>query len=162
MDTDLPSGGGDYAQVDNALGTQGLWVALAEKAYAEANILGLVTTGAQARTPTARLNAAIRQWALQAITGKPASDYSINPSNIASAWNAGQLVVLCTSTPASSYIVGSHCYAMVGYNASSSEPIEMFNPWGLPINCRSAGPDSGGVYSLSTNPSNGDQSLRSA
>jgi hypothetical protein len=38
--------------------------------------------------------------------------------------------VLCTGTPTSSYIVGSHCYAMVGYNASSSLPFEVFNPWG--------------------------------
>ena len=44
VDTELPSGGEYYDHVDNALGTQVLWVALAEKAYAEANSLGLVTT----------------------------------------------------------------------------------------------------------------------
>jgi hypothetical protein len=47
------------------------------------------------------------------------------------AWNAGSLVALCTPTnPASSAIVGNHCYAVVGYNAASSEPFEIFNPWG--------------------------------
>ena len=44
VDTALPSGGENYDHVDNALGTQALWVALAEKGYAEANALGLVTT----------------------------------------------------------------------------------------------------------------------
>ena len=44
VDTELPSGGEYYDHVDNDLGTQALWVALAEKAYAEANGLGYVTT----------------------------------------------------------------------------------------------------------------------
>ena len=47
MDTDLPSAGEYYDHVANALGTEALWVALAEKGYAEANALGLVTTGAE-------------------------------------------------------------------------------------------------------------------
>ena len=38
--------------------------------------------------------------------------------------------MLCTTTPSSSYIVKNHCYAVVGYNASSSQPFELFNPWG--------------------------------
>jgi hypothetical protein len=49
---------------------------------------------------------------------------------VAIAWNAGDLVVLCTGTPSSSFIVGNHCYAVVGYNASSGQPFEVFNPWG--------------------------------
>jgi hypothetical protein len=44
--------------------------------------------------------------------------------------NAGQLVVMCTSTPSSSYIVGGHAYAVVGYNALSSQPFTVLNPWG--------------------------------
>ena len=44
VDTELPSGGEYYDHVDNDLGTQVLWVALAEKAYAVANGLGYVTT----------------------------------------------------------------------------------------------------------------------
>ena len=130
VDTALPSGGEYYDHVDNALGTQALWVALAEKGYAEANALGLVTTGAENQGSYSALNDGDPAWALQAITGKSASDYSINPTNIASAWNSGQLIVLCTSTPTSSFIVGSHCYAVVGYNAASSQPFEVFNPWG--------------------------------
>jgi hypothetical protein len=132
VDTALPSGGNTYNHVANALGTQALWPALAEKAYAEANALGLVNTGAENQGSYASLNNGYFSWSLPAITGNPESDFSINPTNIATAWNAGELIVLTTTgkTPTSSYIVGSHCYAVVGYNASSNEPFEVFNPWG--------------------------------
>jgi hypothetical protein len=119
VDTALPSGGGYYDHVANDLGTQALWVALAEKSYAEVNVLGLVTTGAPGQDSYGALNYGDPAWALHAITGNAANDSSINPTNIASAWNAGDLIVLCTpTTPPSSYVVGNHCYAVVGYNAS--------------------------------------------
>jgi hypothetical protein len=134
VDTELPSGGEHYDHVDNDLGTQALWVALAEKAYAVANGLGYVTTSHENQDSYKALNGGWPSWALHAITGKPASEYSINPTNIASAWNAGQLVVLCTGTPTSSDIVGHHCYAVVGYNASIGLSFDVFNPWGTQSN----------------------------
>ena len=67
---------------------------------------------------------------MQAITGKSASDYAINPTNIASAWGKGELIVLTTSNPVNQNIVGGHCYAMVNYTPSSSLPFEVYNPWG--------------------------------
>jgi hypothetical protein len=112
------------------LGTQVLWVALAEKAYAVANGLGYVTTSHEYQNSYNALNGGDPAWALQAITGKSASDFAINPSNIAAAWSSGNLVVLCTSTPTSSFIVSAHCYAVVGYNPASSQPFDVFNPWG--------------------------------
>jgi hypothetical protein len=126
VDTELPSGGGYYDHPANGA----LWVALAEKAYAEANGLGYVTTGQLGSNSYAALNDGDPVWALHAITGKPASDFYVNTGSIASAWNSGQLVVLCTSSPSSSYIVPSHCYALVGYNPASSMPFEVYNPWG--------------------------------
>ena len=95
--------------------------------------------------------------ALHAITDNPASDYSINPTNIASAWNSGDLIVLGTSNstpPPSSYIVGgtpdtAHAYAVVGYNASSSKPFEVFNPWGTDSSGWAPG-HSGTIYGLFT------------
>jgi hypothetical protein len=126
VDTELPSGGGYYDQVgDN------LWAALAEKAYAQANGLGIVTSASEGSDSYNALNVGDPTWALSAITGKPTSDFSINPTNIAAAWNAGQLIVLNTTTPASPYIVPSHSYAVVGYNASSSQPFQLYNPWGI-------------------------------
>ncbi len=138
MDTELPSGGGWYDNLTSDMGTQTLWVALAEKAYVEANALGYVTTGAGGMDSYNALDGGDPAWALEAITGKPASDLSITfltePSflsaEIAAAWNAGHLIALCTSSPSSSSIVSDHCYAVVGYNAANGGTFEMFNPWG--------------------------------
>ncbi len=132
VDTELPSGGGYYDHATNGV----LWVALAEKAYAEANGAGIVTTQYVGSDSYAALNGGDPSWALQAITGKPASDYSISPANIAAAWNAGQLIVLCSSPNAGDNLIvgdsnGTHAYAVISYNASSSTPFELYNPWGL-------------------------------
>ncbi len=132
-DTELPSGGGYYDRVTNSV----LWVALAEKAYAEANGAGVVTTQHVGSDSYAALNGGDPSWALQAITGKPASMFPINPANIAAAaWNAGQLNVLCSSPNAGDNLIvgdsnGTHAYAVISYNASSSTPFELYNPWGL-------------------------------
>jgi hypothetical protein len=65
------------------------------------------------------------------LTGNSASSDGINPSNIAAAWNAGELIVLATgSNPQSSEIVAGHAYAVVGNNASSTLPFLVYNPWG--------------------------------
>jgi hypothetical protein len=149
VDTDLPSAGEYYDHVANDLGTQALWVALAEKAYAEANVLGLVTTHFAGQDSYSALNNGDPATALQAITGKPASDYAINPTNIATAWNSGELIAMCTTTPPSSLIVGSHCYAVVGYNASSGQPFQVFNPWGTDSSGWAPG-ESNTIYGLFT------------
>jgi hypothetical protein len=132
VDTELPNGGTYYDHVSNGI----LWVALAEKAYAEANGAGYVTTGNMGNNSYSALNGGWPSWALQAITGKPASSFVINPSNIASAWKAGQLIVLGTSPNAGDNLIvgdsqGTHAYAMINYNASSGNPFELYNPWGM-------------------------------
>lgn len=147
VDTALPSGGGYYNHVGNALGTQSLWTALAEKGYAEANALGLVTTGAAGQGSYAALNSGWPSWALKAITGKAAGDHSINSTNLVSDWTAGDLIVLTTTTPTSSYIVGSHAYALVGYDGTSGQPFKVFNPWGTDSSGWAPG-HSGQIYGL--------------
>ena len=132
VDTELPSGGGYYDHTTNGV----LWVALAEKAYAQANGAGFVTTSAVGSDSYNALNEGDPSWALQAITGKPANDFSINPTNITAAWNAGQLIVLGSSSNAGDNLIvgdsnGTHAYAVINYNASSSTPFELYNPWGL-------------------------------
>jgi Calpain family cysteine protease len=130
VDTELPSGGDYYDHLENDQDTQVLWVALAEKAYAEANTLGLVTTRAEGQDSYDAMGYGDPTWAEYAITGKSTNDSSINPSQIAADWKAGCLIVLCTpDSPPDSYIEGSHCYAVVGYNASGPQ-FELFNPWG--------------------------------
>ena len=147
VDTALPNGGSYYNHVANALGPQSRWTALAEKAYAEANTLGFVTTGNKGANSYAALGGGDPSWALQAITGNSANSTNLNTGNIVNAWNAGQFVVLCTSSPSSSYIVGNHCYAMVGYNASSGLPFQIFNPWGTQSDGYAPG-QSGKIYGL--------------
>jgi hypothetical protein len=75
---------------------------------------------------------------LQATTGKPASDFDVNLADLASAWNAGQLVALCSNQtqPKSSNIADSRRYAVVGYDPSSSQPFELYSPWGQPVRVR--------------------------
>jgi hypothetical protein len=151
VDTELPSGGSYY---DRPVGGPGaingasspvLWVALAEKAYAEANGAGYVTTGNEYCNAYDATNGGWPRWALQAITDLPAGHYSFNTTNLASDWNAGKLVVLNTTTPSSSYIVAPHCYALVNYVSSSPTPYQVFNPWGTDANGWAPG-FSGTVY----------------
>jgi hypothetical protein len=134
VDTNLPFGGAYYSKVTNDLGTSALWPALAEKAYAEANALGYVNTGSEDNGTYASLNSYYPTAALQAITNLPVSYISTNnlttPLLLAEAWYAGDFIVLATNSPSSSYVVSNHAYAMVGYNSSSSQPFQMFNPWG--------------------------------
>jgi hypothetical protein len=160
VDTELPNGGGTY---DYPVGGPGavngssspvLWVALAEKAYAEANGDGFVTSSNGSSNSYGALNDGWPSWALQAITGHWAGDIPfINPSADASAWNAGDLVVLCTSTTLDYNIVSNHCYALVNYNPSSSQPFLIFNPWGTDSSGWVPG-FSGVVYGLFTATAN--------
>ncbi len=132
VDAELPAGGGTYDHPVNGVP----WVALAEKAYAEANSLGYVTTQQTGKDSYAALNGGDPAWALQAITGKPASDFAVNPANLATAWNKNELIVLVSdSKPVRTDVVANHCYAMVNYKPSEvvqgdSLPYQLFNPWG--------------------------------
>jgi hypothetical protein len=66
-----------------------------------------------------------------------ANDYYVTPGStaedIAAAMEQGDLVCICTpnSSGIDSHLVGGHCYAVVGYDPSSSMPFEVFNPWGM-------------------------------
>jgi hypothetical protein len=140
VDTELPAGGTLYDQPINGV----LWVALAEKAYAEANGQGYVTTNHPGSDSYAALNLGCPSWALQVITGTNQGNPSFNASQIPAAWKAGDFIVLTTSdVAASSYIVGAivngvpetHCYALIGspttYTASNAaaaaSPVANYN-----------------------------------
>jgi hypothetical protein len=135
VSTVYPSFNGGYAFDAPQNGI--LWVALAEKAFAEENLSGGVTTGQQGVDSYAALNGGYPSWALAAITGQSSSMFNVTPGmtsqEIAAALQEGELV--CIDTPDSSdidsHLVPGHCYAVVGYNPSSSMPFEVFNPWGI-------------------------------
>jgi len=136
VDSELPAGGKYYDNTTSGV----LWVALAEKAYAEFNGLGWATTGHLRTDSYAALNDGWPTWALPAITGASASNNAINPSNIGTAWQQGELVVLCSkATTPNPNIVPSHCYAMVGYNASVNQAFQIYNPWGTTADGNASG-----------------------
>jgi hypothetical protein len=126
VDTEFPSGGSWYDHVANLLGTQVLWAALAEKAYAVANGVGVVGSNNESQDAYDSLGGGDPADALHAITNYPADDYLINTTDITNDWNAGCLIVLGTTTPSSSYIQGNHAYAVVGCGTN----YQVFNPWG--------------------------------
>ncbi len=131
VDTELPGGGSVYDHPANGV----LWVALAEKAYAQANAHSWVTTNSPNTDSYAALDFGDPRWALQAFVGQYPTKVGSTPTEIAADWNSGDLVVLSTTTaPASQYIVATHAYAVVGYNASKSQPFTLYNPWGTDSN----------------------------
>ena len=125
INTELPEGGNWYDHPLNGV----LWVALAEKAYAVANGLGYVSSSDPGSSTYNNLESGYPTWALQAITGNSGSNSFVSTSQIVSAWDAGNFVVLPTVTPISSELVPNHDYAVVGYNASTGL-FTLLNPWG--------------------------------
>ncbi len=125
----LPAGGAAYDHPQN--GT--LWVALAEKAYAELNTFDpLITTQPGVDSYAVLNDCPAGQFAatLSAITGRAAST-STNQSTLPSQILQGNLAVVGSSpTPSSPYIVPSHVYAVLDYNASTGM-YTLFNPWGI-------------------------------
>src|SRR5262249_49745143 len=104
VDKYLPNGGRlyDHPQSD-------LWVALAEKAYAQEYAEGWIGSGHQGVSSYQALSGGYPAWALPAITGMSTSSTTIynilgltNAGAIATAWSQGQFVVLCTDSPSSS------------------------------------------------------------
>jgi hypothetical protein len=146
VDTELPAGGHYYdnithANLNGTVSTE-LWVALAEKAYAQTNHSGWIGSDNKGVNSYAALMGGWPSFALSAITGLPSNPNApfghsvpINGSDLVSAWNNGQLIVL-DSAPAyllvSARIVPAHAYAVVGYDAST-KLFKVFNPWGIKL-----------------------------
>jgi hypothetical protein len=169
-----PSGQNVYVTVDSYLPTNGsymvyahvatngawtysstneLWVALAEKAYAQVNEFGWSRAGFTDDNNQSQsglnsydaLSGGYVGYALEHITGLQSSwamtdvDYTpgsnSNGHNFAtfvSAYNAGKLIGFASygSPVSGSGVVGGHAYAVSGYNASN-QTVTLYNPWGL-------------------------------
>ena len=114
-----------------------LWVALAEKAYAQMNEAGWLRAGMSGNG----------QNSYQAIAGGWFSAVSLQVANRASstqmisssatfeqfttAFNAGKLIGFASKiAPTSSLVVGNHQYVAVGFN-STTRTVTLFNPWGV-------------------------------
>jgi Ca2+-binding RTX toxin-like protein len=109
-----------------------LWVALAEKAYAQLNESGWI--GQDGTNSYLGIGIGAASTAYSQITGKSASETAISsPSSsltttLASIFNSGKaLMLLSKDTPMDTGYVSNHFYIVVGYDASTGL-FEVVNP----------------------------------
>ena len=129
--------GGTYTQSTNEL-----WVALAEKAYAQLDQEGwLRPSGSQDNTYSS-INGGQPVDVYSQLTGRTATKTNMSTGGQAAMINAfqsGQAVALSTgdgkliAAPADANVVPEHCYALVGYN-SLTKTFTIANPWGYKDN----------------------------
>jgi hypothetical protein len=147
VDSELPQYGFD-GLVSGSDGNTILWVALAEKAYAQENAAGWLpcnNPGINSYQALSWLNDSKIPSVIPALTGlpeDPSLPLKLNPGSLTNAWQAGQLILLGTGDMGNwpqwitdknnntVTLVSSHVYAVVGYD-SSSQQFTVFNPWGV-------------------------------
>jgi hypothetical protein len=108
-----------------------LWVAFAEKAYAQLNESGWIYQD-NTNTYNGIGKGGYLKDAFAHITGKNTSfGNRLNFNSIIDTFNSGQLVGFGSkSSGVASNIVSSHAYALINYN-SSTQKFTLFHPWGV-------------------------------
>jgi hypothetical protein len=132
VDNQLPGGGNLYDHPHNGV----LWVALAEKAYAQLNEsgwLGTLLPGFNSYFALDYGNGDTIVTALSALTGRPATfGGPFVWLVIGTVMSQGQLVVLATGdSTGNPHIEHNHAYAVVHYTAGAPLPFMLFSPWGI-------------------------------
>jgi len=137
------NGKADYVTVDALLPAAGslpayeglgaggsLWLALAEKAYAQWN-----ETGREGRNGTNSYAAIEGGWMSDVYRqmGLASQDYSLSSTAqsalIAALTTSGYAATIGTVTNPGNGLYGNHAYAVVGYNSTSGTFL-LYNPWG--------------------------------
>ena len=130
------------AQFNGALGYSGyglsvsststtVWIALAEKAYAQWN-----ETGNEGRDGTNRYAAIEGGWmgyVNAQVLGTASSNYSmtsVNKQTLITALSSQMAVTIGTKTSVAAGLYGSHAYLVTGYEAST-DTFRLHNPWGF-------------------------------
>jgi hypothetical protein len=140
------SGVTDYVTVDRYLPTSSgtpiyaktpngeLWVALAEKAYAQVNQSGWIDQ--DGTNSYSGIEGGLGYYAIPHITGRITS-YVYDPSGIVNtnaiinAFNTGKIITVGSKpSVVASNVVPGHAYTLVGYN-SSTQQFTLYNPWGM-------------------------------
>jgi hypothetical protein len=124
----------------NTSSTNELWVALAEKAYAQVNQsgwLGRNNTNSYAGIGWGNSYNTMREITGRntegrGIPGQTLLGIPIEQSILISSFNEGRLITLGTKdfNLSNSQVVADHEYTLVGYN-SSTQKFKLFNPWGV-------------------------------
>jgi hypothetical protein len=142
VDSQLPTYGGGYflyanmgARANSASNV--LWVALAEKAYAQMNECGWLRPSSWGGgiNSYAGIEGGLFTDAAKQIANRVGSNYTVNGANDAASLNnavtAGKLIGFASkSSPADSRIVGNHQYVVISYN-TTTKTVTLFNPWGI-------------------------------
>ena len=110
-----------------------LWVALAEKAYAQLNESGGI--GQDGTNSYHGIDKGLVQDVITQLTGKSVSKTTLPDSSsfpaLLSAVQAGKAVTLSSSAaPADAHLTKDHTYIVLGYN-SSTQMFKLFNPHGF-------------------------------
>jgi hypothetical protein len=109
-----------------------LWVALAEKAYAQ-----VCAEGWNGRPTVNAYDSLDGGWPgppMSHITGVACYDHGVFvylPATLGQYFNSGYIVTFCTQgSPTVSNVVGNHCYALLAWNATTDQ-FTIGNPWGI-------------------------------
>lgn len=114
-----------------------LWVALAEKAYAQMNEAGWLRVGLSGNGQNAyqAIAGGLFSQAMKQVTNVNTTNYQMNSkatlTQFVTAFNSGKMIGFATKTSGTqANVVGGHQYVVVGYDAKTQQ-ITLFNPWGV-------------------------------
>ncbi len=135
VDRCLPTYGGSaiYASVGGTYTSGGneLWMALAEKAYAQWNETG--GAGRDGRNTYGSIEGGWMQTVSQQVLGRASQTYwwlyDSDKQYLVAALNAHKAVTYGTKSNPGNGMVGPHAYMVTGYNASTDK-FQLYNPWG--------------------------------
>lgn len=107
-----------------------LWIALAEKAYAQWNETG--NSGRNGTNTYASIEGGWMSYVNAQVLGYSSSNYSFSTTpkqTLLTALSAGRSVTLGTKQGSADGLYGSHAYTVTGYDAAT-DTFNLHNPWG--------------------------------
>ncbi len=120
-----------FAGMGNHASSSGneLWVALAEKAYAQLNEAGWI--GQDGANSYAGIEGGWMESAYEQILGRNAnSHYAPAESFLIDALQTGRMITLGSNGSTSSGIIPGHAYVLKNHNPSNAT-FDLYNPWGV-------------------------------